>query len=81
MSADILERLRAMQAATESGQPTAFVKDIWQVAADEIEQLNETIGNLCLSIAHAAEDIKDGDAAQAQAILNAALKSQDCETV
>ena len=39
MSADILERLRAMQQATETGCPTGFVKDIWQCAADEIEHL------------------------------------------
>jgi hypothetical protein len=48
---------------------------------DEIMRLNETIGKLCLSIAYAADDIKDGDEENALATLNVALKSQGCETV
>lgn len=43
-SADILCRLRAMQEETEQGRPVAFVMDIWQVAADEIEKLRAALG-------------------------------------
>lgn len=39
MSSDILERLRAMQQATVRDDRVAFVTDIWQCAADEIERL------------------------------------------
>jgi hypothetical protein len=46
MSVNIVERLRAMQDATEAGQPTAFVKDIWQCAADEILRLRGLVEDI-----------------------------------
>lgn len=78
MARDIVHELRGFAIGKPPG---SLVRQTTTDAADEIERLSEVVGNLCLSIAHAAEDIKDGDAAKALAILNAALKSQGCETV
>lgn len=62
---DILERLRAMQEVTELGRPAAFMKDIWKVAADEIEHLRDK-----LSLAEAYR----GSAELSERILREALR-------
>lgn len=46
---NILERLRDQQAAAESGQMSAYLKDIWRCAADEIERLRALSQNNALS--------------------------------